>query len=221
MFIGHFALGLASKKIDKRPPLAVMFIAVQFLDLLWPVFVLFGIETFQIEVGNTMMTPLNFTSYPYSHSLLASLVWGFLFGLTFYLITKNRKGSLLLFGLVFSHWVLDFLTHRTDLPLSPFSDIKVGLGLWNFPIIESVFEIGLFVAGVALYYRSIIPKRQIAFWTLISVLLVIHLMNIFGPPPPNVEIVAWSANLVWLFVLLAWWIESRSRKQTVDNTVSL
>ena len=207
MFIGHYALGLASKKIDKAPSLAVMFIAVQLLDLLWPVFVLLGIETFEVDPGNTKMTPLNFTHYPYSHSLLMSLVWGLLFGLIYYAITKNKKGSLLLFALVFSHWVLDFLSHRPDLPMSPFSGIKLGLGLWNHPIVESVLEIGIFVVGAVLYYNSVKPKRNIAFWALIVFFLIIHIMNIFGPPPPGTEMVAWTANSMWLFVLWAWWIE--------------
>jgi membrane-bound metal-dependent hydrolase YbcI (DUF457 family) len=210
MFIGHYALGLASKKIDQTPSLAVMFVAVQFLDLLWPIFVLLGIEKFQIEVGNTTVTPLNFTFYPYSHSLLTSLVWGILFGMVYYLITKNGKGSFLLSGLVFSHWILDFLTHRPDLPLSPLSEYKVGLGLWNYPVIESVVEVGLFVVGVVIYHHTVKPKRRVAFWSLIITLFTIHIMNILGPPPPGVMAVAWSANLMWLFVLWAWWIEKKS-----------
>lgn len=210
MFIGHYAIALASKKTDKAPPLAVMFIAVQFLDLLWPIFVLSGIEVLQIEEGNTKLTPLNFISYPYSHSLLMSVVWGLLFGLIYYLITGKRKGAVLMFGLVFSHWILDFITHRPDLPLSPFSDVKVGLGLWNFPLASSILEIGLFVAGAVLYFRSVQPPRKIAFFSLIIFFLVIHITNIFGPPPPTEYAVAWTANLMWLFVIWAWWIEKKT-----------
>jgi len=124
MFIGHYGLGLASRKIKESPSLALLFIAAQLLDLLWPVFVLLGIETLQIETGNTKLTPLNFISYPYSHSLLISIFWGFLLGLIYFFITKNRKGSILLFGLVFSHWILDFITHRPDLQLSPSAILK-------------------------------------------------------------------------------------------------
>jgi hypothetical protein len=217
MFIGHYALGLASrgltsKKQNKAPSLAVMFIAVQFLDLLWPIFVLLGIEKVQIDVGNTKLTPLAFTFYPYSHSLLTSIIWGLLFGLIYFFITQNRKGSFLLFVLVVSHWILDLMTHIPDLPLSPFGNLKAGFGLWNYPMIETIFEIGLFITGTILYFKFVKPERKIAFWALIVFLLIIHLMNIFGPPPPTVNAIAWSGNLMWLFVLWAWWIEKIKQK---------
>ena len=207
MFIGHFGFGLASKKISPKPSLSVMFFAVQFLDLLWPIFVLTGVETFNIEEGITKLTPLNFTHYPYSHSLMMSLVWGLLFGLVYFLITKQKRNSILMVGLVFSHWILDFITHRPDLQLSPFSDYRVGLGLWNYPIAEVILEVGLFLLGIYLYLASIKPKRKIAFWLLVAFLLVIHIMNLLGPPPPNIKAVAWSANLMWLIILWAWWID--------------
>jgi hypothetical protein len=184
-----------------------MFIAVQFLDLLWPIFVLLGIETFKIEPGNTVLTPLNFTNYPYSHSLMMTIIYALLFGFIYFAFTKNKKGSLLLGSLVLSHWVLDFITHKPDLPLSPFSDFKIGLGLWNMPIFEVILETGLFLVGVYLYFKTMKPKRRLAFWSLIGFFIVIHFMNIFGPPPPSISAVAWSANLMWLFVLWAWWIE--------------
>lgn len=209
MFIGHYGLALAAKKNEKGPSLAILFIAVQLLDLLWPIFVLTGIETFEIEVGNTVLTPLKFTSYPYSHSLLMSVVWAVLFALVYFVFTKNKKSSILLGILVISHWVLDFITHRPDLPISPFGDMKVGLGLWNMPVIEIILETGLFLTGVYLYFKTVNPKQKIAFWSLIIFFLAIHFMNIFGPPPPSIKAVAWSANLMWIFVFWAWWIEKK------------
>ncbi len=209
MFIGHYALAFGAKKIDPMPSLAIMFVAVQFLDLLWPIFVLLGLETFEIEPGITALTPLNFTFYPYSHSLFSSVIWGMLFAGVYFLFTKNGRGSLLLGGLVVSHWILDFLTHRPDLPLSPFGETKVGLGLWNVPVIEVILEVGFFVAGVFLYYKGVEIRRKIAFWTLIAFFLIIHVMNLLGPPPPSVEAVAWSANAMWIFVVWAWWVERK------------
>ena len=184
-----------------------MFIAVQFLDLIWPLFVLIGLESFEIQEGITKLTPLDFTNYPYSHSLLMSIVWGILFGLGYYLVKKNTRNAILLGALVFSHWVLDLLTHRPDLPLSPFGDTKVGFGLWNYPVVEIILEFGLFISGTYWYYTSVKPKRKIAFWSLISLLGIIHILNILGPPPPSIEAVAWSANLMWIFIIWAWWIE--------------
>lgn len=209
MFIGHYALALSAKKIDKLPSLALMFMAVQFLDLLWPIFVLLGIETFEVEVGNTALTPLNFVSYPYSHSLLMTMVWATLFGSIYQVVTKNKKGALLLGALVLSHWVLDFLTHRPDLPLSPFTDTKVGLGLWNMPVVEIILEISLFLYGAFLYFKTVNPQRKVAYFSMISLFLIIHVMNIFGPPPPSIDAVAWSANALWLFIFWAWWIEKK------------
>lgn len=209
MFIGHYALAFGAKKIDKLPSLAIMFVAVQFLDLLWPIFVLLGLETFVVEPGNTVLTPLNFTFYPYSHSLFAAVIWGILLGGVYFLITKNQRGSFLVGGLVLSHWILDFLTHRPDLPLSPFGETKVGLGLWNMPVLEIMIEVGLFILGVFLYYRVVEIRRKIAFWLLVAFFLIIHMMNLFGPPPPSIDAVAWSANAMWIFVIWAWWIERK------------
>ncbi len=209
MFIGHFGVGLASKKISPLPPLAIMFMAVQFLDLLWPIFVLTGIESFKIEEGITKLTPFNFTNYPYSHSLMMSLVWGLLFGLVYFLITKQRRNSILMVGLVFSHWILDFITHRPDLQITPYSNYRVGLGLWNYPVIEIILEVGVFLLGVYFYFTSMWPKRRVSFWSLIGLLLVIHIMNLNAPAPPSAEAVAWSAILVWVFIIWAWWIEKK------------
>jgi len=209
MFIGHFALAYGSRKWDQLPSLAVMFVAVQFLDLLWPIFVIAGIETFEIEPGNTALTPLNFTHYPYSHSLLMSIVWAVLFAGVYFGFTKNRRGAFLLGCLVLSHWILDYLTHRPDLQLTPFSELRVGLGLWNHPVVEVIIEAGLFFTGVYLYVKSTVINRKIAFWSLIIAFLAIHFLNLFGPPPPSVNAVAWSANLMWLFIIWAWWIEKK------------
>lgn len=207
MFIGHFATGLITKKVNTSLPLAMMFIAVQFLDLLWPILVLLGIETVAIEEGVTKLTPLDFIFYPYSHSLIMALVWGLLFSLVYYLFTRNRQHALILGALVVSHWFLDLIVHRPDLPLSPFSDFKVGLGLWNYPFAEILTEFTLFITSVYLYYVAKRPQRKFAFWSLIIFLPIVQLMNFYGPLPPDVSSVAWGANLLWLFVIWAWWIE--------------
>jgi len=209
MFIGHFGLAFVGKKIKNPPSLAIMFIAVQLLDLLWPIFVLTGIETFTIEPGNTVLTPLNFTFYPYSHSLLMSVVWSILFATIYYVFTKHRNNSIFLGLLVFSHWILDFITHRPDLPLSPFSNTKLGLGLWNSPILEIILETGIFLIGIVIYVTHVKIKRKLAFWLLVIFFLLVHFLNLFGPPPPSTIAVAWSANLMWIIVLWAWWLEKK------------
>jgi hypothetical protein len=209
MFIGHFATGMLSKKADTTISLALLFVAVQFLDLIWPIFVLLGIETVAIEAGITKLTPLDFTFYPYSHSLMMAPVWGILFGLIYYSFTKKTKQALLLGALVVSHWFLDLIVHRPDLPLTPFHDMKFGLGLWNYPLIEILIEFSFFFVGVYVYYTSKAALNKKAFWSLIVFLLIIQFMNFYGPLPPDVTSVAVGANLIWLFVFWAWWIERK------------
>ena len=221
MFIGHYAIAFAAKKRDQLPSLAIMFIAVQLLDLLWPVFVLLGIETFEIEPGNTKLTPLNFTHYPYSHSLLMSFVWAGLFAGVYYLFTKSKRGALILIPLVLSHWLLDLLTHRPDLQLSPFSETRVGIGLWDHPVAEIAIEIGGFVLAVIYYWAKVKPHRPMAFWSLVIAFLAIHILNIMGPPPPSIQAVAWSANLMWLFVIWAWWIERPKVAAATDQPANI
>ena len=211
MFIGHFAIGLWTKKKDQLPSLAMLFLAVQFLDLIWPIFVLFGIETLSIDPGNTEMTPLNFEFYPYSHSLFMALVWAVLFGAVYYFFTKNKIGSWLLATLVLSHWVLDFITHRPDLPLSPFTAQKLGLGLWNLPAIAIPFEVALFGIGIYYYLKNSGSIRKTSFWILSGFLLLVYFLNLLGPPPPDTMAVAWSANLMWIIIIWAWWIEKPKR----------
>ena len=144
---------------------------------------------------------------------MMSLVWGLLFGLVYFLITKQRRNSILMVGLVFSHWILDFITHRPDLQITPYSNYRVGLGLWNYPVIEIILEVGVFLLGVYFYFTSMRPKRRVSFWSLIGLLLVIHIMNLNAPAPPSAEAVAWSAILVWVFIIWAWWIERGVKQQ--------
>ncbi|MBN8674675.1 MAG: metal-dependent hydrolase [Chitinophagales bacterium] len=212
MFIGHYALGFSGKRIDKGPSLGTMFLAVQWLDLVWPFLVLAGVEKVSIDPGNTVLTPLNFESYPWSHSMLMALGWGILFAIIYFARTKNRRGSLLLFFLVFSHWVLDFVTHRPDLQLTPFADTRVGLGLWNYKWVEVVIETALFIAGIYIYSRLVKAKNktgQWALWSLIAFLVAVHFMNVFGPPPPSVEMVAWAGLSQWLLVAWGYWIDNK------------
>lgn len=217
MFIGHFALGMAAKRAAPRISLGVLFIAAQLLDLLWPVLLLTGLEQARIVPGVTVLTPLDFTHYPISHSFLMAFGWGLLVGLLALLFGKSRKVALVLGALVLSHWVLDFLVHRPDLPLSPVGDTKVGLGLWNMPVAAVLIEVALFAWGVWVYLRSTTAKDRvgrIGFWALAAFLFLIYLMNLFGPPPTSMTAVAWAGNLQWLFVLWAFWVD-RHRAVTV------
>lgn len=210
MFIGHFGAGFAGKKVNSSIPLWVLFMAAQFVDLIWPLFLLLGIEQVQVDPGNTAFTPLNFIYYPFSHGLVSNIIWGVLFGLVYYIIKKDLKASVLLGLLVLSHWILDLLTHRPDLPLLTGDGIKVGLGLWNNVFLTIVVELLIFGVGAYLYFKITEAKNKTgvySFWGLMIFLLIVYVMNVFGDPPPNAEAIGYVGLSQWLIILWAWWIE--------------
>jgi hypothetical protein len=213
MFLGHWALGLAGKRIAPAVSLGTLFFAAQFADLLWPTLVLAGVERFEIRPGLTAVTPLDFVDYPWSHSLLAMAGWGLLVALGWRLV-RGRSATFLagatLAGLVVSHWLLDFVTHRPDLPLAPGAAPKVGLGLWSSLPLSLAAELGLLALGVWLYRQATVARDRTgewAFWSLVAFLVAIQLANYFGPPPPSVTAVAISAQALWLVVLWGAWID--------------
>jgi len=210
VFIGHFAVGFASKRAAPRASLGVLMAAPLFLDLLWPIFLIAGVESVRIEPGNTAVTPLDLHDYPWSHSLATSLAWSAVFAAAFWAATRYARGAIVLAVGVFSHFVLDFVTHRPDLPLYPGSPISVGLGLWNSRPATLAVECALFVVGVAIYARTtraINRRGAVALWTLVGFLLLFYAANMFGPPPPSVDVIKYGGLTGWLFVPWAWWID--------------
>lgn len=215
MFLGHYATGFAAKKISPRTPLPLLLLASQFIDHLWPVFVLFGIERVAIAPGITAFTPLDFLYYPWTHSLLMSMAWGVGLGAGVYAFRREMREAVVIAALVPGHWVLDLLSHRPDLPLAPGTESMFGLGLWNSIPATIAVELALFAGGLLLYWRATpeAPRRsRIILATLVAFLLVIYASNTFGPPPPNVEMIGVAGNALWLVILWAWWVEKRSRQ---------
>jgi len=218
MFIGHFALGFAAKRVAPGVSLGVLFTAVAWADVVWPVLLAAGIEQVIIEPGNTAVTPLNFVSYPYSHSLLALVLWGVLLGSLYRAATARRGNTVaLLTLLVASHWALDFLTHRPDVPLYP-GGPKLGLGLWNSVPGTVLVEVAMYVLGVWVYLRSTRPLDRIGYWSLVSLALflpIAYVANLVGGPPPSVQVL-WISAIVATAVLLiwTWWADSHREPRT-------
>jgi hypothetical protein len=209
VFIGHFGVGLAAKAAAPRVSLGSLFLAAQLIDLLWPTFLLVGIERVRIAPGITAVTPLDFEHYPFTHSLAAVLLWGACFAVVYRLTSKDHRSALVLGALVVSHWLLDLVVHRPDLPLYPGS-AKVGLGLWDSVAGTLVVELAVFGLGAALYLRATRAKDRTgawALWSLLGFLLLIHLGNLLGPPPPSVAAIAWVGQAQWLLVLWGYWID--------------
>src|SRR5512141_672663 len=143
MFLGHFGVALAAKRVAPGPSLGTLALAALLADGIWPVFMLLGLEKVEIVPGITAVTPLLFVSYPYTHSLVADVLWGALVAGAYFLRRRDRVGALWLAALVLSHWVLDFIAHRPDMPLWPGGPV-VGLGLWYSVPATLVVELGLF-----------------------------------------------------------------------------
>lgn len=209
MFIGHYGIGLAGKKPGPEISLGTLFLASQWLDLLWPLMLIFNLEHVSIVPGNTKMVPLDFDYYPFSHSLVFVLVWSFLFGGFYYMFRGSKRNSLILGLLVLSHWILDLFVHKPDLPLFPSGPME-GFGLWNFPVIAIPLESLIFAAGVYLYTINTKPKNKngiYVFWSLITFLIIIHIINLLSPPPPNINSIAYASLALWLLIPWAYWAD--------------
>jgi membrane-bound metal-dependent hydrolase YbcI (DUF457 family) len=218
MFLGHFALALGTKQGAPRASLGVLVAAAQWPDLLWPFLLLAGVERVAVAPGDTAFTPLRFEAYPISHSLLTVVIWAMLGAVAYYVARGDRRGACAVLLLVASHWALDALTHRADLPLAPWGSTRVGLGLWNMVTVTLALELVMLAAGAVLYLRSTRAANAIgryATWGLLGLLVVIEVGNAFGPPPPSPSAVAYVSLALWLTVLLAWWAD-RHRTPVAD-----
>ncbi len=216
MFLGHFGVALAAKKIAPKTSLGTLLLAAQFADILWPLFLLLGWEAVRIAPGNTRVTPLDFASYPYSHSLLTQTVFGAVLGLGYFVLRRKTpgtgRGALVVAALVPSHWALDWIVHRPDLQLAPWLPRRYGLGWWDSLGITLALEFMLLAAGMAIYLRATRAKDGVgryAFWSLMIVLIGLWLGTLFGPPPPNSGVLAWSALAIWLTVPWIAWADRR------------
>jgi hypothetical protein len=217
MFIGHYAVALAAKKVAPRLSLGTLFLSVQLPDLLWPFFLLFGLEHVRIDPGNTAFTPFDFYDYPWSHSLVGVLVLGLLAGVAYFALRRSLAGAAVVGAGVVSHWVLDAITHRPDLPLYPGGAARVGLGLWNSLLGTVVVELGVFVLAVVLYARLTAARDKVGnlgFLLLVFVLGLIWVGNFTGPPPPSQTAVALATLGLWLFVGWGYWVDSHRQAKS-------
>jgi hypothetical protein len=210
MFIGHFAVGFAATKFAPRTSLAALLAAPVFLDLLWPWFLLFGWERVRIDPGNTRFTPLDLAYYPWSHSLLMSIVWATAFALVYHALARYWPGTLAIWIGVVSHWILDWITHRPDMPLYP-GGPRYGLGLWNSIPGTMIVEMSMLVIGVWLYVSATRARDRIglyAFAAYVTILLFVYIGDRFSPPPGSVSEIIWPGIIAEVVLLAwAWWFD--------------
>jgi hypothetical protein len=208
MFIAHLGVGLAAKRIAPRASLGVLLLAGQTLDVLCGLLMVTGVEQMRVSPGITRMTPLDLVYYPWSHGLLMSLVWATLFALVGARLYRDRRTGLVLGLLVFSHWLLDWVSHRPDLPLLFDGSPKVGLGLWNSVAGTVAVELAVFLGGLALYLRATRARDRVGTGALLAFALffvVLFVTNHFGPPPPATAPQALLALPILLLILVLPW----------------
>jgi hypothetical protein len=216
MFLGHFGVGFGAKAVAPKASLGSLFLAAQFIDLLWPTFLLLGMERVRIEPGITRVTPLDFAHYPISHSLLAVIGWGALFAAVYWFLRHYPRGAVVLALAVISHWLLDFVVHRPDLPLYPGNAPLLGLGLWSSLAATFAVEFLVFLLGLWLYVRATAARDAVgrwALWALVAFLVAVYFGNLFGDPPPSVTALAWVGQAQWLLIAWGYWVD-RHRRQT-------
>jgi len=215
MFVGHIGVALAAKRAAPRTSLGTLVAAAVLLDLVWPALLLAGVERVRIDPGNTAFTPLDFEHYPFTHSGVAVVLWSLAFGAAYLAWTGYRRGAVVAGALVASHWVLDAIVHRPDLPLV-WEGPKVGLGLWSSVPATFAVELAILAAGLLLYVRTVLPRDATGRWALaglVAFLLAAYLANAFGPPPPSVKAIGIGGFAQWLFVAWAAWIDRHRRTE--------
>lgn len=210
MFIGHYAVALAAKRAAPRTSLGTLFAAAQLADMLWPVFLLLGWERASIVPGPNPFLTLSLDSIPISHSLATLVGWGILFALVYRGRTGYTRGAVVVALAVVSHWLLDFVTHRPDMPLYPGSAL-LGLGLWRSEPGTIIAEVVMLAAGMWLYAGATRPRDRIGrygYAGMLGVLLLSYLSSLFSPPPSVLAMELGAIVFGWLFVAWAGWVDA-------------
>jgi len=215
MFVGHYAASLALKRFEKRASLGVLFLAVQFVDILFFPFVLLGIERMNIVENFTESTHFELEYMPYTHSLLATLVWAALAYVLFrWIIVKDRSVALIVALAVASHWFLDLVVHTPDLPLWSDNSFKFGFGLWNNAVTTYVLEAALLLAGLWVYLRSTTSTSVTGKYGMsifVVFLLLVNIANVFGPlqSDSKAALAATAVSAYLLFAAVAFWLDTK------------
>lgn len=223
MFIGHYAVALGAKPAAPRLSLGVLVLAACWMDFVWLALIALRVEHVAIQPGITVVNPLSLYDYPWSHSLLLSVLWGMALALLVYALVRDWRAAWVVAVLVLSHWILDFVSHAPDMPLAPGSPARVGLGLWNSRIGTAAVEGGLFALGAAIYLRTTRARDALGRWPLWLLLLLLGLswanaIRPGAPPPPSVRMLV-PVSAVFSLLVLAWftWVDRHRDARPARN----
>src|ERR1051326_8689483 len=206
MLVGHFAVGLMAKRFEPSISLGTLVLAAMLADLLWCVFLLAGIENVQLKPGMGAGNYFAAADIAMSHSLLMDMVWAGLLAAAYFWRHHYPRAAWILFGAVLSHWLLDWISHRPDMPLAPGSHALFGLGLWTSIPATVIVEGGFWLLAVILYARATHPKTRTgvyAYWSVVGLLTLAWYNNIAGPPPRNPQTVP-IASFIFFSLVVGW-----------------
>jgi hypothetical protein len=214
MFVGHYGPAFAAKAAKDTIPLWVAFIAVQLVDIVWAILILLGVEKARIVPGFTPTNPFDLYYMPYTHSLVGALLWSSAGALVYRLWRKRESWSTaaVVGAMVFSHWVLDLLMHRPDLPLYGES-FKLGLGLWNYRAFAFLLELAMLFGGICLYLNTTAPVSRTGRYAMVAfgiAMMAVQAVTFFGPPPASADELAITALVFYFaFAGVAYWLEKQ------------
>ena len=211
MFVGHYAVGLAAKRLQPGVSLFTLLTAAMLADILYSIFLIVGIEHVGISPGITRVNALDLYDFPLSHSLLTDAIWAALFAGILFLRTRSARGAWIIAAAALSHWLLDFISHRPDMPLAPGVHKYFGLGLWNSVVATVIVEGTLWLAAIFLYLRATRAKARIgfyAFWIPVALFTLLWVTSLNGTPPPSIAMVKIvNVLIIGLTLLWTYWLD--------------
>jgi hypothetical protein len=201
---------LAAKRIEPLVSVGTLVLASMMADLLWCIFMFAGIEHVQFRPGMGAANYFAATDIVMSHSLLMDAIWAALLAAAYFLKRRSPRGAWVIFGVVVSHWLLDWISHRPDMPLSPRVRRYFGLGLWGSVPAAVLVEGGFWLLAVIVYSRATRAKNRTgfyAYWSVVAVLTLVWYNNLSGPPPPDPHTAPITSFLFFsLVVAWAYWM---------------
>ena len=214
MLIGHYSAAFLAKRMAPQVPLPVYFAACQLLDIFWAVFVMLGVEKLRLIPGFTASNPLDLYFMPYTHSLPAAVAWSVAAACVYFFVVprsaRSTRGALMVGAVVGSHWLLDLLVHRQDLPLM-IDDIKVGLGLWDYRYPALLLELGLFWAGFLFSLKQAGENRRR--YLILAIAMTAIQVSTLVIPLPSLDYLL-ALQLLFVYVALTWGSYMADRRLT-------